>query len=313
MERDHDSHKRLSNPVLWNSMIVADAQCGDLDGARKFFARMTQRDCVSWATLINSFAQHGCTNLARYAYERMPQHDVIAWTGMLRANSQCGEIDQRDSVPWNVMITAYAQRGHVNEAKCFFDSVEVPNVITWNCMIGAYGQNGHLDDAWALFRRCLQPNIVTWNVLIVLFAQNLHCTESIHLFEVLNLEGFKPDELSFMGLLIACCHLGLVIAARDTLASMVFDYDISPERDHYCCLIGVLAGAGLLDDAEDLINTMPFVPDVSNWGCFVSACKIHSAGVDRSVGAACNAIAMDPKNSAPYVDFATIFTDEWLN
>ncbi|XP_024517062.1 pentatricopeptide repeat-containing protein At4g02750-like [Selaginella moellendorffii] len=210
---------------------------------------------------------------------------------------------QRDSVPWNVMITAYAQRGHVNEAKCFFDSVEVPNVITWNCTIGAYGQNGHLDDALALFRRCLQPNIVTWNVLIVSFAQNLHCAESIHLFDVLNLEGFKPDELSFMGLLIACCHLGLVIAARDTLASMVFDYDISPERDHYCCLIGVLAGAGLLDDAEDLINTMPFVPDVSNWGCFVSACKIHSVGVDRSVGAACNAIAMDPKNSAPYDNF----------
>ncbi|XP_024540709.1 pentatricopeptide repeat-containing protein At2g13600-like [Selaginella moellendorffii] len=199
----------------------------------------------------------------------------------------------------NLLVTAYAQRGHVNEAKCFFDSVEVPNVITWNCMIGAYGQNGHLDDAWALFRRCLQPNIMTWNVLIVSFAQNLHCAESIHLFDVLNLEGFKPDELSFMGLLIACCHLGLVIAARDTLASMVFDYDISPERDHYCCLIGVLAGAGLLD----LINTMPFLPDVSNWGCFVSACKIHSVGVDRSVGAACNAIAMDPKNSAPYDNF----------
>ncbi|XP_024537073.1 pentatricopeptide repeat-containing protein At2g35030, mitochondrial-like [Selaginella moellendorffii] len=140
---------RIINQVLWNSMIVAHAQCRDLDKARKFFARMMQRDSVSWATLINSFVRHGCSDLAKETLDRMPQHDVI------------------DSVEWNAP-TRRPMR-----------------------------QKGHLDDAWAFFRCCLQPNIVTRNVVIY------------------------------------------------------------PES------------TWLLDDAEEIISIILFVPDVFNWGCFI--------------------------------------------
>ncbi|KAK9136182.1 hypothetical protein Syun_015512 [Stephania yunnanensis] len=87
--------------------------------------------------------------------------------------------------------------------------------------------------------------------------------------------GFRPNEVTFLGLLVACLHGGWIIEGYDLFNSMTRDHDVQPRMEHYACMVDLLGRAGKLDEAKSFISSMPIEPGVSVWGALLAACTIH--------------------------------------
>eukprot|EP00249_Psilotum_nudum_P028207 c36938_g1_i1 orf=2-415(+) len=136
-----------------------------------------------------------------------------------------------------------------------------------------YGKCGSLEDASSVFDNMPCRDLVSWNAIIAVYGQNGYGKDALELFWRMQLEDVKPDSTTFICILSACSHSGLVEEGRSYFASMSRDYDIILIADHYGCMVDILGRAGLLDDAEDLINNMPFQPGAIEWGTLLGACR----------------------------------------
>jgi hypothetical protein len=58
-------------------------------------------------------------------------------------------------------------------------------------------------------------------------------------------------------------------------ASMVTEYTISANSEHYTCMVDLLDCAGHLQEAENMVMEMPCQPHVGAWMAFLSTCRIH--------------------------------------
>eukprot|EP00249_Psilotum_nudum_P023637 c28944_g12_i1 orf=1-576(+) len=123
----------------------------------------------------------------------------------------------------------------------------------------------------------------------------------------MQLEGVKPNEITFINILSGCSHAGLLDDGRRYFASMAMDYGLTPTVKHYLCMIDLLGRAGHLDEAEDLINNMPLEPDAGAWMSLLGACSVHG-DVERGVRAAQHIFDLDPKNDASFVLLSNIYS-----
>ena len=100
--------------------------------------------------------------------------------------------------------------------------------------------------------------IVSWTSIIVGTAQHGLAEEALSLYDQMLSTGLKPNEVTFVGLIYACSHVELVSKGRYFFNSMIKDYGMSPFLQHYTCLLDLLSRSGHLEEAENLIKTMPF-------------------------------------------------------
>ena len=144
-----------------------------------------------------------------------------------------------------------------------------------NALLTMYGKCGCLTDARALFTATTtcQRNLALWNAMIGAYAQSGQGKEALQLFRQMQEEKIKPNESTFVSVLFACSHTGLLDEGYKHLVSMYHDYGIKVEVDHYNCMIDLLARVGRLDEAENMINTMPCESTDVSWMALLSACR----------------------------------------
>jgi pentatricopeptide repeat protein len=169
-----------------------------------------------------------------------------------------------------------------------------------------YAKCGSIEDARKVFDRMRQQDSASWSAMIVGYAINGCSKESLELFEQMQFTGLKPDRVTFVGVLSACCHAGLVNEGRQYFDIMTRFYHITPAVEHYGCMIDLLGRAGCFDEANDLINKMPIKPDADMWGSLLSACRTHN-NIDLGEKVAEHLIALNPQNPAPYVLLSNIY------
>ncbi|EFJ21510.1 hypothetical protein SELMODRAFT_106797 [Selaginella moellendorffii] len=148
-----------------------------------------------------------------------------------------------------------------------FDALPERNGVSWNAMLAAYAQTGH------------------------------HSVEAIYLFHSMQVEGHTASEVAFTTLLSIWSQSGQVETGRLFFSRMICDFSISPGREHYCTTIDALGRAGHLGQAEELLKSMPVLPESIDFGSFLSSCKLHR---DFGRGAQV-AKSIDPSKSAPYI------------
>ncbi|KAJ7544684.1 hypothetical protein O6H91_09G089300 [Diphasiastrum complanatum] len=137
--------------------------------------------------------------------------------------------------------------------------------------------------------------------MIATYAQNGHDKEALDVFQRMLSNGIKPNGATFVGVLTACSHAGRVDDGRQFFLSMSQEHDIRYTVEHYKCLLDILGrAAGHLDEAEDLIKTMPFQSEASVWLCLLAACRVHG-DVERGVRAVGHIFKLDPGKAAPYI------------
>lgn len=115
----------------------------------------------------------------------------------------------------------------------------------------------------------------------------------------------KPNEITFVGILTACSHIGMVEEGLKLYRTMLEEYGISPTKEHCSCMVDLLARAGCLDEAEDFIKQIPFDPDIVVWKTLLAACKVHG-NLEVGKRAAENVLKIDPSNSAALVMLCNI-------
>ncbi|MCD9637974.1 hypothetical protein HAX54_021579 [Datura stramonium] len=151
-----------------------------------------------------------------------------------------------------------------------------------------------------------KKDIVSWNVLISGYAMYGEANHAIEMFKKMEQTEIKPNELTFLAVLSACAHAGVVEEGKSIFSRMK-DYYLMPTLKHYSCMADLLGRSGNLDDAETLVLSMPIPPDAAIWGSLLSSCKIHSQ-VEKGIRIAKHAIESDPENDGYYIAISDLYS-----
>ncbi|XP_058105464.1 pentatricopeptide repeat-containing protein At4g20770 [Magnolia sinica] len=283
----------LGDVFVASGLVDMYSKCGNIDSASRVFNRMEERDVVAWNSMIAGFALHSLNKEAFSFFKQMRAEgmcptqfsyaSVVSSCARLSSSSQGRQIHSQitkdgyvnDIFVGSALIDMYAKCGDIEEARWFFDGMPVKNIVSWNEMIHGYAQNGCGDKA-------------------------------VELFEDMLRREEKPDSVTFIAVLTACSHSGLVDAGIKFFDSMEKEHGIKPLVNHYTCIIDSLGRAGRFEEAEVLMDKMPYKDDPIIWEVLLSACRLHAnAGLGK--WAAEQLFHLDPQNPSPYVLLANIY------
>eukprot|EP01018_Ginkgo_biloba_P028281 Gb_00409 [translate_table: standard] len=322
----------VSDIFLENALIDMYAKCEKIEDARQVFDKMPARDVVSWTAMIAGYAKCASIKEAHHLFDEMPGRNVVSWNAIIAGYAQNGHSEDalklfRQMKQKNVLPTHYTfgnvlsacaglatlelgkqVHAHIIKAGFQFKSGTDSDVFVGNSLVDMYAKCGSVDNACQAFNNILERDRVSWNAMIVGYAQNGHGKEALELFQQMLQSGIMPDHITFIGVLSACSHAGLVDEGHHYFDSMTRDHCITPLSDHYACMIDLLGRAGHLDKAENFINNMPFKPDAIMWGALLGACRIHG-DVELGRWAAEHIFELDPQNSGPYVLLSNIYVE----
>ncbi|XP_017435691.1 pentatricopeptide repeat-containing protein At1g09410, mitochondrial isoform X1 [Vigna angularis] len=313
------------NHVSWTAMVSGLAQNKMIGIARKYFDLMPHKDMAAWTAMISACVDEGHMDEARLIFNLVPEKKVGCW---------------------NTMIGGYARNGDVAEALCLFvlmlrscvrpnettmtsvltscdGMVELiqahamvirlgfePNTWLTNALITLYSKSGDLCSARLVFELLKSKDVVSWTAMIVSYSNHGHGHHALQVFASMLVSGIKPDEVTFVGLLSACSHAGLVNQGRRLFDSIKGTYNLNPKAEHYSCLVDILSRAGLMDEAMDVVSTIPpSERDEAVLMALLGACRLHGDVVmANSVGE--KLLELEPSSSGGYVLLAHTYAAE---
>ena len=276
-----------------NTLICIYSKSGDILSARLLFDNMSDRTCVSWTVMISGYAEKGDLDEAMRLFHAMEaadeKPDLITVISLI---SGCGQTGALELGKW---INSYA-----------FSNGLRHNTMVCNALIDMYAKCGSMNDAQALF--CVMPEktLVSWTTMISGCALNGEVQEALDLFNTVLALGFKPNHITFLAVLQACTHSGLLEKGLECFDMMTNVYFISPGLDHYSCMVDLLGRKGKIKEALELVQNMPVKPDVGIWSALLSACKIHR-NTEIAEYVSYRLFEMDPLVAVPYIEMANIY------
>ncbi|KAG5540747.1 hypothetical protein RHGRI_020850 [Rhododendron griersonianum] len=205
-------------------------------------------DAAVWSSLCDMYAKCGNIDEARYIFDKTVDRDVVSWTAMIYRYFEDGRREEGFALFSDFLKSAsslvhmYSKCGDIDNAKKVFDLMPHPDLVSWTSLINGYSQHG-------------QPN------------------EALQLFELLLKSGTKPDRITFVGVLSACTHAGLVDKGLEYFHSIECKHGLKHSTDHYACLIDLLSRSRRFKEAEDMIDQMPMKPDKFLWASLLGGCK----------------------------------------
>jgi len=194
---------------------------------------------------------------------------------------------------------------HPHVIKMGFDK----HVFVSSAVIDAYAKCGDLESSRMAFEQSFISNdVIIYNTMITAYAHHGLVMEALEIFEKMKLANLQPSQATFVSVISACSHMGLVDQGRLLFESMNFNYGMEPSPDNYGCLVDMLSRNGYLADAKHIIQVMPFPPWPAIWRSLLSGCRIHG---DRELGewAAHNLLKMVPENDAAYVLLSKVYSE----
>ncbi|KAK7857568.1 pentatricopeptide repeat-containing protein [Quercus suber] len=231
---------------------------GDLENARDLFEKMPQRNVISWTALIAGYAQNNRPDDAINVFRRMQidenvEPDEIA---MLAVLSACADLGALELGEW---IHNYVEKLGLNK-----------NIIPLrNALIDMYTKSGNITKALQVFETMKHKSIITWTTIIAGLALHGLGREALDMFFRMERARVKPNEVTFITVLSACTHVGLVEMGRWYFNNMESKYGIEPRIEHYGCMVDLLGRSGYLQEALELVKQMPFEPNAAIWGLFL--------------------------------------------
>ncbi|XP_058082328.1 pentatricopeptide repeat-containing protein At1g08070, chloroplastic-like [Magnolia sinica] len=282
-----------NNAVIWNTVIVGCFACGDIKNARKLFDEMPQRNVASWNAAISGYSRWGHVDVARSLFDEMPERDLLSWSAMIAGYSQSAWAMEAvvlfqemlvagvrpDSVTLVSVLQACSQIGALDIGQWLHAYVDRNklrhDVVLGTSLVDMYAKCGCIDIALQVFRGMLRKNVLSWNAMLCGLAMHGHGDHVTELFTRMELAHVWPNDITFVAVLSACSHIGSVDEGRRQFIRMCKEFNIIPKIEHYGCMVDLLGRAGLIDEAKELIRSMPMEPNIVIWGALLSACRAH--------------------------------------
>ncbi|CAA6658313.1 unnamed protein product [Spirodela intermedia] len=298
------------------SLLSFYLQCGEVGSAEIIFNRMGERSSVAWNAMISGLAQNQLSGEALCYFRRMlaegRRPSAIAATGVLTA---CGQLMQVAGVPPDevtliIVLSACADLGALEHARwigTYIDRESVPKTLELcNAQVNALAKCGDIKGAVKLFDLMPQKSIVSWTSVIDGLAMHGHGREAVAVFERMKKSGVAPDDVTFIGVLSACSHAGMVDEGCRYFAAMKEQHCIDPKIEHYGCMVDLFSRAGLLERAVSFIRSMPIEPNPIIWRTLVGGCRLHGHG-GAGESLSMQLIAEEPAHSSNYVLLSNVY------
>ncbi|KAL6556164.1 hypothetical protein OROGR_005452 [Orobanche gracilis] len=281
------------------ALLAMYCKCKEMERASIVFREMKLRyskegyqgdlmaQTVSWSTMIAGYVQHGMIEDALVYFNSMMREqvevDLFTLTTIVAASA-------------NSVILELGQQIHAHTLKLGHGQ----DIFLCSSIIHMYAKCGEVDDAWFFFRQTGSRNIVLWSVMISSYAMHGFGNEAIRLFELMRSEGIRPNKVSFVGLLTACSHAGLIEDGCKYFKMMKDVYGIQPGVQHFACMVDLFGRAGLLVVIKDFVyrNGIHHAREV--WKAYLSSCWLHN-NVEMTNWVANELLELDPNEADSYL------------
>ncbi|XP_050237186.1 pentatricopeptide repeat-containing protein At1g14470 [Mercurialis annua] len=309
------------NYFVKTALLDMNAKCGNLEAARNIFDELgVSRNSVAWNAMISAFTKAGDLLAARDLFDKMPVRDAVSWNTMISGYAQNGQsatavelfremIDTKDMQPDEVtMVSVISACGHLGAlelgtwaVKFIYEYKIKLTVSGYNSLIFMYSKCGNMKEARRIFQEMEKKDVVSYNTLIGGFAAHGQGYEAVKLLKSMEEEGIEPDRVTYICVLTACSHAGLVEEGHKVFESIKIT-----DVDHYACMVDMLGRVGKLNEAKRLIDNMPMEAHAGIYGSLLNASRVHRR-VEVGEVAAEMLFSLEPQNSGNYVLLSNIY------
>ena len=287
LEGGHESDVRAGN-----ALVHMYAKSGSIEDARVVFDRLKERDVITWNVMIGAYAGSGRGVEAYDLYLKMKeegfQPNAVTYMSLLNDCGSTGALEWVKDVHRHIL-----EEGHESDVR------------VGSALVHMYAKSGSIEDAQLVFERMEECDVMTWNIMIGGLGQHGRGQDALELFRKMKADGLVPDAYSFVALLSACSHSGLVDEGRQIFCAMK-DYGLEPTVVHYTCMVDLLGRAGLLEETKRFISSMSVEADAGIWGALLGACRTYG-NVELGELAAKEVMKLEPAGASPYVLLSNIY------
>ncbi|KAJ0969438.1 hypothetical protein J5N97_022315 [Dioscorea zingiberensis] len=319
----------LRTVVTWTVMVHGYAANGEMDEAREMFERMPCRSFFVWSSMISGYFKKGEAKEARAIFDRIPERNLVNWNALIAGYAQIGSCEEAldafrqmqmdgfepDEFTMASVLSACSQLGSLEMGKKIHDMINRKRInmnhFVLNGLVDMYAKCGDLERAKTIFHGMKNKNVVCWNAMISGLATHGQCEEALALFDRMEESEKKPNNVTFLVALSACTHGGFVNRGLDIFKKME-KYNLVAGVEHYGCLVDLLGRAGRLNEAYNVIKSMPGSPNRSVWGALLGACKIH--GDDKMADRILSNLSSNAENDdVKYVVLSNVYaaSEKW--
>nr|KJB09049.1 hypothetical protein B456_001G121300 [Gossypium raimondii] len=282
------------SPSVGTAILDAYVKLGNIEEAAKAFEQIDERDIVAWSAMLAGYAQigdsEGATNIFMQLVKEGIKPNEFTFSSVINAcASPTAPFEQ------GKQFHAWSIKSKLSDALC-----------VCSALITMYAKRGNIDNAYQVFRRQQERDLASWNSMISGYAQHGHAKKALEIFEEMRRENMEMDDITFIGVISACSHAGLVDEGEKYFNVMIEKHRISPTMQLYSCMVDLYSRAGMLDKAMDIINTMPFPAGATVWRTLLAASRVHRH-LELGKLAAEQLISLQPQDSAAYVLLSNIY------
>lgn len=296
--------KKFGCDSVNTALVYLYGKWGKVEKSRDRFDQISdngKQSVLPWNAMIGAFVQNGfpmeSLSLFRVMVEDpkyRPNH--VTMVSVLSACAQIGDLDLGRWV--HEYLKSKGSKGVIGS-----------NRILATALIDMYSKCGSLERAKEVFDQMVSKDIVSFNAMIMGLAVNSEGEEALRLFSRIQEFGLQPNAGTFLGALCACSHSGLSEEGRQIFNDMTSSFSVSSKLEHYACYVDLLARVGLVEEALEVVTSMPFEPNSFVWGALLGGCLLHSR-VDLAQYVSNKLVRSDPDNSGGYIMLANAFASD---
>ncbi|KAJ4950512.1 hypothetical protein NE237_027344 [Protea cynaroides] len=283
-----------------NALIDMYSKCRSAKDAHAIFELVSpnERNVVTWTVLIGGYAQHGNANNALELFSSMLQGSNATIPNAFTISCALMACARLASLKFGKQIHAYVMRNRYESAMLFVA----------NCLIDMYSKSGDVDVAQLVFDKMDHRNAVSWTSLMTGYGMHGRGEEALQIFDSMRAAGLVPDGVTFIVVLYACSHSGMVDQGMNYFNRMSSEFGVVAGVEHYACIVDLMSRSGRLDEAVELIKGMPMKPSPIVWVALLSACRIHG-NVDLGEYATEKLLELESENDGSYTLLSNIYAN----
>ena len=286
------------NVYVQNTMIHFYGSCRRIRDARRVFDEMSYRTVVSWNAVLSACVDNECLKESFGLFVKMMDSGF-----------------DPDETTMVILLSSCSELGNLSFGRWVHSQV-IGNGMDVNCRLGTalvdmYGKCGAVYEASMVFHRMLERNVWTWSAMILGLAQHGFASDALELFPKMKQSSISPNYVTFLGILCACSHAGLVDGGYKFFHDMENVHGIEPMMIHYGAMVDILSRAGRLKEAYNFILKMPVEADPVVWRTLLSAFTIHGVNDNDQIGDKVRKrlLELEPKRSGNLVMVANMYAE----
>ncbi|KDP31028.1 hypothetical protein JCGZ_11404 [Jatropha curcas] len=281
------------NKKLVTALVDMYAKCAEVDKAQSLFDQMDGKDVVAWSAMISGYNQAGRCKEALVLFSKMQKANLEPnEVTMVSVLSSCAVLGALETGKW---VHLYIKKKRMKLT-----------VTLGTALIDFYAKCGVVDSAIEVFQVMPLKNVYSWTALIQGLANNGHGKRALEFYRLMREKNVEPNDVTFIGLLSACSHVGLVDEGREFFDSMSKEFGIEPRMEHYGCMVDILGRAALIEEAYQFIKEMPIQPNAVIWRTLLASCRAH-INVEIGKEVVEHLVSLEPMHCGDYILLSNIY------